>query len=165
MGTPDSVTDYDERLCLLWSHQRHHPLLLEDVILGSTWHMTLCWLEWRLCDLMYRLWDWHITSDHQIPGHWDQARDIVCGTQGHRRHNWRNFSLSSYGQSQILNNTMNRSNKCRADTDIVFIWMFVGETHLSKVGASLWVAGARPVIMLHLYHNPPVTKCPSFRHI
>ena len=61
--------------------------------------------------------------------------------------------------------TMNRSNKFRADTDIVFIWMFVGETHLSKVGASLWVAGARPVIMLHLYHNPPVTKCPSFRHI
>ena len=38
--------------------------------------------------------------------------------------------------------TMNRSNKCRPDTHIVFIWMFVGEIHLSEA-----VAGESRLIM------------------
>ena len=85
---------------------------------------------------MYRAWDWHITSDHPIPGHWAQGHCVrdTGDTTG--------ATFLCPLTVRVRSWTMNRSNKCRPDTHIVFIWMFVGEIHLSEA-----VAGESRLIM------------------
>ena len=117
MGTPDSSVTEIWWESPLWSHQRHYSLWR----MSHRWHVTLCWLVWSDVSSL-RLTHYIWSPDTRTLGPGTQATQLA-----------QLFSVLLRSQSDLEQWT--DQTKCRPDTHIVFIWMFVGDTRLFEVGA------------------------------
>ena len=103
--------------------------------------------------LMYRLRDWHIRHYSDQPRYpdtgtrWPDRRHCVRHTG---RHNWRNFLADHVLTRPDLRQWNDQTNV----KHIVFIWMFVGETHLFLVQAHYELPGQASNIVTFISQPP-----------
>ena len=114
--------------------------------------MTLCWLEWGLCDVS-DVSPPRLTHYSDQPGYpdtgtrWPDRRHCVRHTG---RHNWRNFLADHVLTRPDLRQWNDQTNV----KHIVFIWMFVGETHLFLVQAHYELPGQASNIVTFISQPP-----------